>query len=106
MTRRTFTGGLDAKVLDGAAQALLEVDRRRVAQDVLRRGDVRPRVANVARPRRREGPFHGLVQNAADRLGHVIPARRRAGGDVADATARPVGVRSTYGRVDDIGDVR
>src|SRR6185437_15887051 len=102
MTRSTLTGGLETKVLDGAAQALLEVDRRRVAQDVLRGADVRPRVANVARPRRREGPVHGLVEDAADRLGDVVHARRRAGGDVEDASARAVRMRGAHRRVDDI----
>src|SRR4051794_31475554 len=106
MTRRTLTGGLDAKVLDGAPQTLLEVDRRRVAQDVLRSADVRPRVANVAGPGRREVPLHGLVENAADRLGDGIHARGRPGGDIEDAAARAACMGSTQRRVDDIGDVR
>src|SRR5438270_2528993 len=106
MTRRTLTGGLDAKVLDGVAQTLLEVDRRGVAQDLLCRADVRPRVANVAWPWRSEDPFHGLVENAADRLGDVVHARRRAGGDVEDATARAVSMSRPHRRVDDIRDVR
>src|ERR1051326_5895257 len=69
---------LDAKMLDGAPQTLLEVDRRRIAEDVPRRADVGPRVANVAGARRREVPLHGLVENAADRLGDGIHADRKS----------------------------
>src|SRR5256885_6189413 len=82
-----------------------QVDLRLVAEDLARGGDVRPRVANVSRPRRLEALLDGLAENATDRLRNVVDARRRAGGDVERAPVRAGRLRRADRRVDAVRDV-
>src|SRR5205809_5307655 len=65
-----------------------EVDVRFVPEDVARGADVRPRVADVAGARRLEPLLDRLAEDDADRLSHLVDARRGAGGDVERAPVR------------------
>src|SRR6476620_6460331 len=66
-----------------------EVDLRFVAEDLTRRADVCPGVADVAGTRRLEALLDGLAEDDAERLRDVVDARRRSGGDVERAPVCP-----------------
>src|SRR5204863_1055520 len=83
-----------------------EIDLRFVAEDLARGADVRPRVADVAGPRRLEALLDGLAEDDSDRLGDVVDARRRARRDVERAPVRADSLRGADRRVDDVGDIR
>src|ERR1044071_6256377 len=106
ITRSTFTGAVSvAKELDRAPQPVLEPGGRLVAEDLACGGDVGPRVADVARARRRVAAVDGLVEDAGDRLHDLVHARRGAGGDVEDPAARALGAGGADRRVDHVLDV-
>src|SRR5438034_7346586 len=105
ITRRTFTRGSGTQELDRPAQALLEVDRGSIAEDVPGCRHVGPRVANVTGPRRLEAPLDRLVEGAADQLGELVHACSHAGRDVEDLAARVVCVSGQEVRLDDVRDV-
>src|SRR5713101_449781 len=106
ITRIIFNEPADTEKLDGAVQALLEVDRGPVAEHALRLADVRPRVAHVARPRLLVALLDRLAEDTPHRVGELVHARGRPGRDVEDPPAGAVGLAGAHGRVDDIGDVR
>src|SRR6266480_7152715 len=82
-----------------------EIDLRFVAEDLARGADVRPRVADVAGPRRLEALLDGLADDDGDRLGDVVDARRRARRDVERAPVRADSLRRADRRVDDVRDI-
>src|SRR2546421_7095919 len=106
MTLRTRTGPRSAtKRFDRAAESFLEVDARLVAEHLPRSVDVGPRVADVAGARREVGLVDVLPDDPPDRVGQVVHARGRPGGDVEDASARAVRVAGADRCVDDVRDV-
>src|SRR6266540_6079514 len=82
-----------------------EVDPRLIAEELARRRDVGPGVADVSRARRLEALLDRLAEDRADRLGDVVDARGRAGRDVEDSTACSRRVCGTDRGVDDVADV-
>src|SRR6476620_7695479 len=105
MTRRTLMRS-EAKSLDGAPQARLQVDRRLVAEDPLGLAQVGPRVPQVTGAPRQLAALHRLPDDRTDRLRDGVDARRRSGGNVEDLAVRALCVAGTDRRVDDVGDVR
>src|SRR5215218_4539181 len=108
MTRTIFTGCSDSgnDRLGRQLEPGGEVDLRLVSKRLACRGDVGPRVVDVAGARRLEAFFDRLAEDEADRLRNVIHARGGAGRDVEDASAGSRRVRSPDGCIDDIPDVR
>src|SRR6059036_4320093 len=109
MTRRILTRGRSDPGNDRLGRELEpcgEVDARLVAEQLARRGDVRPRVSDVSRPRRLEAFLDRLAENDADRLRDVVHAGGRARGDVERASACAGRVRRANRGVDDVADVR
>src|SRR3954451_16271907 len=111
ITRRTRTGPTPAEMsakdrLHRPPQALLEVDVRLPAERLARGRDVRPRVADVARPRPGVHRLDGPVEQAADGASERRDALGRAGGDVEDAADRFGRVGGEQVRSDDVVDVR
>src|SRR4051794_40702521 len=91
ITRTTRTGppaGASGKErLGRPSQPLLERDAGPVAEDLARRRDVGPRVADVAGARLDEAPLDGLPDDLADRLGDAVDTGGLTGRDVEDAAA-------------------
>src|SRR6188472_3481644 len=104
MTRRIRMGsGLEE--LNGAAQALFELDGRRVAERFARGGEVGVRVAYVAGARWQEVSLDRLAEQPADRVGDVIHARGLPAGDVERPAARTLGGPGGDRRGDRVVDV-
>src|SRR4051812_17732498 len=102
MTRRILTGCSD-RGNDGLGRELQpggEVDPRLVSENFACRRDVGPGVPDVSGPRRLEALLDRLAEKQTDRLCDVVHARRRACGDVEDASARPYRLRCANRRVD------
>src|SRR3989442_4640820 len=102
ITRRTFTRRSNTQELDRAAQALLEVDGRPVAEHALGCAEVRPRVPDVSGSRWAVLLSHRLAEDVADHLGDTIDARRSPGADVEDLPACAVRLACRDSRVDDV----
>src|SRR6266852_2050948 len=105
MTRRTLIRSATEK-LDRAPEPVLEADLGRVAEDALRLRKVGPGIAEVAGTRRQLPASNRLADDAADRLGDVIDARRRSRRNVEDLSARALGRAGADRRVNDVADER
>src|SRR2546430_9598562 len=108
ITRRIFTRGSDPgnDRLGRELEPGREVDPGLVTERLARGADVGPGVPNVAGPWRLETSLDRFAEDETDRLGDMVHARRRAGRDVEDASARAGRVRRAERRVDDVRDVR
>ena len=87
-------------MLDRAAQAFLELDRRLVAERLAGRVHVGPGVADLARARWLEPALDRLAEEAADRLGDGEQSRDFTYvSNVTDATVRAAEAGGASGRI-------
>src|SRR5205085_10778104 len=91
--------------LGGEPEPFLEADARFEAEQLARRGDVRPRVADVAGAVGQELLPDRAAENLPDGLRELVDGRAAARGDVEHGAVDVAGLRGEHVRLDDVRDV-
>src|SRR5437764_5173140 len=91
ITRTIFTrfdsGNAFEERVRNDPEALLEIDARAPAEQLLRARDVGPRIADVTRALAVELALDHLAEHTSDRVRELVDARAATGGDIEYAAA-------------------